>query len=765
MRERVMFTKFVGIAWKIQWGEFLLAGTSWAGPLKRLKCVRPKVVGALALPLLFPALAQAACSFTSLYAGSSVTCGLRADSTASTARCWGKKLTADKVVPRGRTFQQLALGAYHGCGLLADQTIYCWGWDVNSDGRTRPPSFSDFTEICSGGGYSCGLRSNGLVVCWGENTWGQSSPPPETFVQVTCGADHACARRADGTVSCWGHNTYSQADPPVGVTFQFVAAGWTHTCGIRFDGQVICWGHNDSGKSTPPSGVQFAELSLGARHTCGIRTDGTIQCWGYNGQGALNAPSGTGYHALVSGFDYSCALDGSNQAVCWGAAGGVEVLVSDSVSLNNVTVYDELVCGLDAGQQPVCTFPAPPPGLPPIQKAGAGKVFGCALSAVDGAINCWGFGGSGQTNPPSETGFQDLAVGKFHACALRSDGTPACWGLNDAGQASPPPGASFVEVTAGWQHSCGRMSNGGVVCWGSNSRGQRAVPEGVTFQQIVAGASHTCGLRTDGTALCWGANDQGQSSPPRGVAFQRLVAGDDHTCGLLLDGSVLCWGRNTLGQATPPGRFVFTNLAAGGSSTCGELLSGAVVCWGLAYIDACGAPPTPCSPQPKTGCHSGAGGSLTISHPKNSNRQSLEWVLRQGPSLAVGDFGNPVGGTTSYALCLYDDLELKVASSVGPSSSRWRAVFNGYRYADPAAASDGFKSVSLRAGTAGRSSVTVNLGGMLARLPKPAPEVTLLSARDQVIVQLQQSDDTCYETVFLPSHVRSLRENSARLRY
>lgn len=304
-----------------------------------------------------------------------------------------------------------------------------------------------------------------------------------------------------------------------------------------------------------------------------------------------------------------------------------------------------------------------------------------------------------------------------------------------------------------------------MVCWGSNSRGQAAAPAGVSFRQIVAGGEHTCGLRLDSTARCWGLNNRGQSSPPSSVVFQRLAAGEEHTCGLLLNGSVLCWGGNDRGGLDYLLGSSFSTLAAGGYATCGRTPAGSAVCWGVTVIDPCDLPSTVCSLSPMSGCHAGGKGLLVLSHPRNSNRQSLRWALKAGPTLGLGDFGDPINGTTAYSLCLYEDGELKVASRVGPDPARWRSLPDAYRYKDVQGSSDGFKRLVLRTGPAGRSSITGVLGGMLARVPNPKPEQPLLRVRNNVVVQLQQSGGVCYETEFLPSHARSLRLRSARLRY
>jgi alpha-tubulin suppressor-like RCC1 family protein len=41
-----------------------------------------------------------------------------------------------------------------------------------------------------------------------------------------------------------------------------------------------------------------------------------------------------------------------------------------------------------------------------------------------------------------------IAVGGYHACALRLNNTVTCWGLSDYAQAEPPEGLMAKEVVA-----------------------------------------------------------------------------------------------------------------------------------------------------------------------------------------------------------------------------------------------------------------------------------------------------------------------------
>ncbi|MFH1426327.1 MAG: hypothetical protein ABIG66_02735 [Candidatus Kerfeldbacteria bacterium] len=63
------------------------------------------------------------------------------------------------------TYQQIAAGHHHGCGILTDGRTLCWGED--SFGEVFPPKDKDFIQLDTSYFYSCGLTTNSAVWCWG----------------------------------------------------------------------------------------------------------------------------------------------------------------------------------------------------------------------------------------------------------------------------------------------------------------------------------------------------------------------------------------------------------------------------------------------------------------------------------------------------------------------------------------------------------------------------------------------------------------------
>ena len=67
-----------------------------------------------------------------------------------------------------------------------------------------------------------------------------------------------------------------------------------------------------------------------------------------------------------------------------------------------------------------------------------------------------------------------------------------------------------------------------------------------------------------------------------------------------------------------------------------------------------------CAPTPVAGCSTALGSKLTFKNNPVGSKRSLKWSWKKG-TFAAADLGDPVNGSTSYALCIYDD-QLPVVS-------------------------------------------------------------------------------------------------------
>lgn len=556
--------------------------------------------------------------------------------------CWGdnlygqlgndsfypEHLTPVDVVQLRTTVQVVALGDRHSCALLTDQSVMCWGNNVQGqlgDGtNTNRRAPVDVTllsgpvrAIGADGSHSCALLTSGTVQCWGNNEAGQlgdgttvASTTPVTVTglsegvsAIVLGRSHSCALLQSGTLQCWGDNTAGQlgaasqqpqSTTPVDVAnlatdVTLAAAGANHTCAHLADAEVVCWGDNHWGQlghgtaalsSTVPvnvvglamqDGEKVLGLAGGDAHTCALVNDG-VQCWGSNTHGQLG-------HGVSAQHLLPAAVAG---------------LPSDITMLT----------GDDVGA--------------------------CAITESGGA-HCWGNGrplaiSFATIDAPLQSVLQN---GGF-TCSLTIAGTVYCWGRNSVGQlgdgtttSSNMPvlvaGLSNIKaIASGYAHTCALTAQGGVKCWGLARDGQlgngveiysSTLPIDVVgltsgVQSIAAGSDHTCAALSAGGVNCWGSNFDGKLGTSTGRVYQfspvavddlpekvqTLVAGPFHSCVIINDGDVKCWGAVFRGTELIDGiDGAAISVAAGGSysvseaaitHTCVAVTDGRVFCRG-----------------------------------------------------------------------------------------------------------------------------------------------------------------------------------------
>ncbi len=182
--------------------------------------------------------------FVSIAAGAGHACGVLEN---GSAMCWGlnnknqtgtgdpppSDLKNPAYVDSTQKFVSVSAGRYTSCGVLANGSGMCWGWNYGGAagiGSTTPSTLSspqyvdsdnDFIQTSSGDAYSCGLLSNGSVMCWGADgalgtgdETDKHSPTyinsTENFTMISAGHWHTCGLLVNSSMMCWGGNTYGQ---------------------------------------------------------------------------------------------------------------------------------------------------------------------------------------------------------------------------------------------------------------------------------------------------------------------------------------------------------------------------------------------------------------------------------------------------------------------------------------------------------------------------------------------------------------------------
>ncbi len=209
-------------------------------------------------------------------------------------RCWGANFavfesggvtdlgqaTVPADLPPARA---IAAGNHHTCAVLEDDTVRCWGNDLQ--GQARPPEGVIAAMVSGGSFHSCGIRADDArAFCFGQDHAGRITPPDDTFATLDVGLFHTCGINTAGRMRCWGLDTVppGRTLPIAGDDLVEVASGHYFNCVRRRGGALACNGiprSGDEGVLQPPSGP-FSLLTAGFEHACAVRPDGPLECWG-----------------------------------------------------------------------------------------------------------------------------------------------------------------------------------------------------------------------------------------------------------------------------------------------------------------------------------------------------------------------------------------------------------------------------------------------------------------------------------------------------
>jgi hypothetical protein len=162
------------------------------------------------------------------------------------------------------------------------------------------------------------------------------------------------------------------------------------------------------------------------------------------------------------------------------------------------------------------------------------------------------------------------------------------------------------------------------------------------------------------------------------------------------------------------------------------------------------ATPTPlgltCGTAPAMGCIAPEKGSLSVDE-KTAGKEKLKVKLTKLQSTVTqSQFGDPVAGSTAYAICIYDSADqLKGTYTIDRAGDTcdgkpcWAAISDkGYKYGDKNGSADGIVKMKVSGGPAGKGKVKVigkNATGQL-----PLGVAALLQCQTSATVQVLTSD-------------------------
>jgi hypothetical protein len=280
---------------------------------------------------------------------------------------------------------------------------------------------------------------------------GQGDVCDAHFSQVAHGYEHGCGITATGQVKCWAGTTpdpdaFGIGDPsvapPGSMQFSDITASRETTCGIRTDQTVHCWksGSADYDIALPDAASKFLTVDPYASPAltgCALRTDGAIDCWQNSVRNTHAGPF----------TDFATLTNGNVDDVC-------AILQADG----SISCFDPFT-GTPS------TARTPPPGSFVVI---SGRTFsGCALSATNGSVHCFGLDDF-ESHKPTGTGFSELAVADNDACVLKTGEVPICWSSNGPGlELTNVPTVPVHGLAAGDMNiMCALDADGAAICWG-----------------------------------------------------------------------------------------------------------------------------------------------------------------------------------------------------------------------------------------------------------------------------------------------------------
>ena len=161
-----------------------------------------------------------------------------------------------------------------------------------------------------------------------------------------------------------------------------------------------------------------------------------------------------------------------------------------------------------------------------------------------------------------------------------------------------------------------------------------------------------------------------------------------------------------------------------------------------------------CPAAPAPDCVAAERASLKLSEKKPGGEKMSAVLKKFDDPTGQSDLGDPVDGTTAYAVCLYDeagalvlDLEVDRAGAACGTKACWKAKgTKGFGYKDSEAASDGVKKLSAKSGPIGKGKLQVSAGNKVSKgqTAFPTGATTALEGALGATLQVLISDALCY---------------------
>jgi hypothetical protein len=162
-----------------------------------------------------------------------------------------------------------------------------------------------------------------------------------------------------------------------------------------------------------------------------------------------------------------------------------------------------------------------------------------------------------------------------------------------------------------------------------------------------------------------------------------------------------------------------------------------------------------CSAAPRSGCVAAGKANLSVNE-RNPGGERLKGTLQNlAGTTTQANFGDPVGGSTRYDVCIYNQAGSLVAEMTVDRAGQtcgtrpcWKPVGTvGYRYTDKNAGADGIKSIVAKSGAFGRGSVKLKGANRLSKGQTSLPTGIAGQLQTGATLQVVTDDAACFDAV------------------
>jgi hypothetical protein len=153
-----------------------------------------------------------------------------------------------------------------------------------------------------------------------------------------------------------------------------------------------------------------------------------------------------------------------------------------------------------------------------------------------------------------------------------------------------------------------------------------------------------------------------------------------------------------------------------------------------------------CAATPRSDCAAATGSQLKLANDSDISKRKLLWKWTGAAALA--DFGDPAFGSANYALCVYDDGNLKMspaipAAGVCGDKPCWKDTATGRQYKDKDGFAGGVTKIKIKA-SMGSGAIQVKGKGIYVANPFPITDMTAITVQ---FVRNPGPGVTCWEGI------------------